>query len=228
MNNKDLIRQYVSTTGLPIPEYQFNKLNNNLKTSYLRKRLQSDNSEGGTKLEPFELLALPDDTRNNYISNLKFYRIISLLQNSKDPEKIYNILADKGIDIISQLGSGDMNHLVSVSKEPDKIINILLSNKQLISNLHPSLIRLFLRYSNEPNKIINILGNIGKESILNMNSDNLRLLLEFSKRPDKIINILLSNKDFIANLNSESIYFILKFSSKPDKIKAILTKYGKI
>jgi hypothetical protein len=36
MNNKDLITQYVGT-GIGIPRYQFNKLSNNNKTSYLKK-----------------------------------------------------------------------------------------------------------------------------------------------------------------------------------------------
>ena len=36
MDNRDLIRQYVNT-GVGIPEYQYNKLSNNNKTSYLKK-----------------------------------------------------------------------------------------------------------------------------------------------------------------------------------------------
>jgi hypothetical protein len=37
MTNKDIIKQYVDT-GLPIPEYQFNKLSPSLLKTYLRKR----------------------------------------------------------------------------------------------------------------------------------------------------------------------------------------------
>jgi hypothetical protein len=36
MDNRDLIRQYVNT-GVGIPRYQFDKLSNNNKTSYLKK-----------------------------------------------------------------------------------------------------------------------------------------------------------------------------------------------
>ena len=36
MDNRDLIRQYVNT-GIGIPRYQYDKLNNNNKTSYLKK-----------------------------------------------------------------------------------------------------------------------------------------------------------------------------------------------
>lgn len=40
MNVEDLLNQYVNT-GLSIPESQFNKLNSNMKKTYLRKRLIS-------------------------------------------------------------------------------------------------------------------------------------------------------------------------------------------
>jgi hypothetical protein len=36
MDNRDLIRQYVNT-GIGISRYQYDKLNNNNKTSYLKK-----------------------------------------------------------------------------------------------------------------------------------------------------------------------------------------------
>ena len=38
MTNKDIIKQYINK-GSSIPEYQMNKLNNNLLKSYLRKRI---------------------------------------------------------------------------------------------------------------------------------------------------------------------------------------------
>ena len=52
MTSKDLIQQYVDT-GIKISEYQFNQLNNNLRITYLRKRLMVG------KLDDYELLMLP-------------------------------------------------------------------------------------------------------------------------------------------------------------------------
>ena len=56
MTSKDLIQQYVDT-GIKISEYQFNQLNNNLRTTYLRKRLMVG------KLDDYEILMLPYDKR---------------------------------------------------------------------------------------------------------------------------------------------------------------------
>ena len=69
MTNKDLIKQYVDT-GINIPEYQFNQLNNNLKTTYLRKRLMVG------QLVDYELIILPDDKRTKYINNYEFRKSI--------------------------------------------------------------------------------------------------------------------------------------------------------
>ena len=85
MTNKDLIKQYVDT-GINIPEYQFNQLNNNLKTTYLRKRVITG------KLVDYELFLLPDDDRTKYINNLDSYGIYYLLGFSKKPDRIIDIL----------------------------------------------------------------------------------------------------------------------------------------
>ena len=85
MTSKDLIQQYVNI-GISIPEYQISQLNNNLKTTYLRKRLMVG------KLVDYEFLALPDGKRTEYINNLNSNRINILLKDSKEPDKIIDIL----------------------------------------------------------------------------------------------------------------------------------------
>lgn len=42
MNNKDLIRQYVSS-GIELDSYQINKLSNNFKRSYFKVRMRNPN-----------------------------------------------------------------------------------------------------------------------------------------------------------------------------------------
>jgi hypothetical protein len=59
MNAKFLLRKYLNT-GIPIPEYQFNKLNTNLRTTYIRKR--SIAIESGYKLQSFEIPYISQDT----------------------------------------------------------------------------------------------------------------------------------------------------------------------
>lgn len=57
MSNVDLLRQYVDT-GLCIPKNQFEKLNNNLKKTYIRKRKIA--IAEGSKMYHYELSFLPE------------------------------------------------------------------------------------------------------------------------------------------------------------------------
>ena len=124
MNNKDLIVKYVGSTGLSIPEYQFNKLNNNLKTSYLRKRIQATEASSEERLREYEFVALPEDVRTKYINNLDSNGISYLLNYSKEPDKIINILlSTKGF--INKLDSDGIYYLLKYSNEPDKIKALL-------------------------------------------------------------------------------------------------------
>jgi hypothetical protein len=59
MNAKFLLRKYLNT-GIPIPEYQFNKLNTNLRTTYIRKR--SIAIESGLNVQTFEVPYISQDT----------------------------------------------------------------------------------------------------------------------------------------------------------------------
>jgi hypothetical protein len=59
MNAKFLLRKYLNT-GIPIPEYQFNKLNTNLRTTYIRKRIIA--IESGHESQSFEEPYISKDT----------------------------------------------------------------------------------------------------------------------------------------------------------------------
>jgi hypothetical protein len=61
MRNKDIIKQYVNT-GNQITEYQFNKLNNSLLKSYLRKRFHYAHH-----LEDYEVVKMQPDMLIKYI-----------------------------------------------------------------------------------------------------------------------------------------------------------------
>ena len=166
MTNKDLLKQYVDT-GIKISEYQFNQLNNNLKTTYLRKRVIVG------KLDDYELLMLPYDKRTEYINKLDSDGIHSLLNNSKEKEKITDILLSSN-EFINKLDSDRIHLLLSYSKERDKIINIL-GNKGIkyINKLDSEGIYNLLKNSKEPEKIINILGNKGIKFVNKLKLANL-------------------------------------------------------
>ena len=67
MTNKDLIAQYVDT-GVGIPEYQINKLSNNDKKTYIRKRWINFENNGG-RLTDSEIELLSDEQRYIYYKN---------------------------------------------------------------------------------------------------------------------------------------------------------------
>jgi hypothetical protein len=101
MNNKDLISQYVDT-GLGISRYQYDKLSNNDKTSYLRKIKISIDSKP---------------------SNLKYYygeltEEVQLSMVNKDGYIIYNII-EAGIIPSEQV------QLIAVTKN-GPLINYIL------------------------------------------------------------------------------------------------------
>jgi len=183
MTNKDLIKQYVDT-GILIPEYQFNQLSNNLKTTYLRKRGIVGN------LIDYEIIMLPDDVRTKYIKKLKSNGIFNLLYYSKEPDKIKDILLSTE-GFINNLDSYGIRYLLMYSKEPEKIMNIL-GNKGIvyINKLDFYEISLLLKNSNFPEKIMNILGNKGIEFINNLDSKKINSLLKNSKEKEKISEII--------------------------------------
>lgn len=84
MTNKDLISQYVDT-GIGIPEYQFDKLSNNDKKTYLRKRLI------GGVVNNFEFDMLSDEQKTKYIdivmqNHNKYSNVISVNQFEMLPD----------------------------------------------------------------------------------------------------------------------------------------------
>ena len=122
MTAKELISQYVDT-GLKLPEYQVNKLSNQDKKTYIRKRLIAVQSRG--YLDWYEMELLNPDERDTYISNLNSYDIDRLLENSSNKDKAINLLLNNDI-LISKLDSFDIYGLLIDSSDRDKIINILL------------------------------------------------------------------------------------------------------
>jgi hypothetical protein len=88
------------------------------------------------------------------INKLGLTNLIFLLMYSTEPEKIINILGNKGIEYINKLHSPAISKLLKYSKEPEKIMNIL-GNKgiEFIDNLNLYGIRELLKYSKEKDKI---------------------------------------------------------------------------
>jgi len=92
-----------------------------------------------------------------FINNLNSDSIYFLLKHSEEPERVINLLGDKGNEYIGKLKYNTMINLFLDSKEPKKIINILLNNNIFISNLDNDGIYKIFMYSDEPQKVLSIL-----------------------------------------------------------------------
>jgi len=69
MNNRDLLKQYVDT-GLAIGRTQYDKLPDNLKITYLRKRMIAANQDDDNRLSSYEILGVPDSYRGEMVRYL--------------------------------------------------------------------------------------------------------------------------------------------------------------
>ena len=89
MNAKFLLRKYLNT-GEPIPEYQFNKLNTNLRTTYIRKR--SIAIESGDYVQTFEVPYISQDTWIKSLEKNQLY--IQYIKNPTPKVQMYAVEKD--------------------------------------------------------------------------------------------------------------------------------------
>ena len=173
-------------------------------------------------------MLLPEKERNNYISNLDSKGAEILLKYSKEPEKVINILGDKGKEYISNLDSGGIEDLLSYSKDFEKVINILGDKgKKFISNLDLYKKRILLKNSQYNEKFMYRLLR-DKEYLKFLNSGlhgemEIDTILLNSENPDKVLNMLGDKKDDVIDrlYNTQRIGKIEAFisnSKAPDKL----------
>jgi len=90
MSNKLLIQQYVAT-GAVLSQHQLNQLSDNLKKSYLRRRLQQYGAANGWmsySLKPYEIALIDDESLGKYISNLSPAQVTELLDNALSSSEV--------------------------------------------------------------------------------------------------------------------------------------------
>ena len=123
MSNKKLIQQY-ATTGIDLPEYQFYKLSDNIKKSYLRSRINGYHHED-SPLSEFEMENIklaPEESIKQYLTKIPSYalgtkyflKVNGGLNNSlPDTNFILNIdFNDVGRYIKSDMGDDDIESLL--------------------------------------------------------------------------------------------------------------------
>lgn len=168
-------------------ENQTNILNPKQQLRVVRIKIQNK-----IELTGDEFLLLPEKERNNYISNLGSKGAEILLQYSKEPEKIINILLNNK-EFMSNLDYGGIYNLVRYSKEPEKVFKLLGDKgKEFISDFGDSDgIKLLLQYSKARDKIVNVLLS-NKEFVSNLDKDgfvNMIIYSDSDETREKIFNV---------------------------------------
>ena len=218
MNNKDLIKQYVSTSGLSIPEHQFNQLNNNLKTSYLRKRIQAGETSRKLYLKDFEIIALPDDVRTNYIDKLSIDNLYDTLRYSNNSYRFYNEVLKNKKNF--RMTDSDFTDLLVFANDSDGIAKIMIDVYN--GNLSMEQIRKILICVLEPLQIKQL---IEKKQPLVISDDLSKFdyLTTHTTNPSEVNKILIDY--FKDKLTDEMIYLLLRNSKEPLYIDALIRKY---
>ena len=215
MNNKDLIKKYVGSTGLSIPEYQFNKLNNNLKTSYLRKRIQATQNSSKHYLKDYEIIALPDEAKINYINGLSDDNKLLMFQKSTKPKELYDEISNYGE---LQLSDYDFNHMLMFAYDTDGIGKIMIDYYD--GDLGDEQINKILMNSLEP---FNTMKLIKEKQPIELTHYSMSTLLKNSVNQDEISLIAIDY--FKEDLAIGNILMILLYTKRPIYFDSLIRKY---
>ena len=135
---------------------------NNSKNIYRKIEAYLSNSKAPDKL--LQLFDLKDE----YLEHMTRNDIKRVLEKTKVPYKVINVLGDKGKQFISNLDSKGIEDLLTYSKEPEKVIDALGDKvKQFISNLDSKGIIFLLSLSKNFEKTKQILIKYGHEGFFN-------------------------------------------------------------
>jgi len=210
MNNKDLIAQYVDT-GLRIPEYQYTKLPNWGKKTYIRKRLiatkmGSISDDSGRNLDRYELMLLDKDVLPKYLKNRIDYGV-----NLQSFE--FDLLTGDKLkhDYIYNLGEYGIGKMVESYSNTEQIIELILKirgTKEHGNNIFSDIMRYSSDKDQTANKIIDVKGDkLNKHDIVGLiyYGINKSQIAERIAKLGKGINLLHS----LGGLDSEDALHIL-------------------
>jgi hypothetical protein len=240
MDNKDLIKQYADI-GQSIGRYQFNQLPDNIKITYLRKRMiaiaqynNNINNDGDDEnntfeeeelLNSYEILGAPESYRSE---------IIKYLLNKMQP--YFDKLDDNlKIEIIPDWGyyhgyvSPILKKIVKSDVWDSRIDNIIIDlsqNEKFLKHLNKATLKIIMSNVVNPSKVFSYLGNRGKQfkndetkSLENavdavINSNSPQALFKFFNNE--------SVNEYFYNLEPKQKAYKLSFSNNPKDMLYIL------
>ncbi len=203
MTPEDLIRQYI-TTGQIIPKYQYDKLSNNEKKSYIKQRLVAAGQHSNYQIKDYEVLGLPPEDGKKIMSSLDKMNAVQMMSSSTNIR-----------ELLPYIDTNVIKYFKDRSGAPDF--------KQLRGS---AFLLDALKDQEEPELIINLFTNEEKinfrqktESDYDIYSD----ILERTKQPIKIFNAIGLNMFKILEQKNDYYYHnILKNNNNPNDIITLL------
>ena len=238
MTNKDIVKQYVDT-GICIPEYQMDKLNEGLLKTYLRKRIINATQEFKDDIKDYEYLKLNNEQKTQALDyKVRNNEVLTLKEFLNSPEEfktlMINTFADKRVDWEDddfdwKMGGEDLganlNWLISQDKS-DTVIKLLLDNKKFYKILNREMIEKLLSNINTT-ETLSMFGAKGERYKKEFNtgilhSKDLRDMLTYSHNPEITLKFY-DGMDLKMNFRKEDLSSMLIHSYKP---KSILKIFG--
>jgi hypothetical protein len=213
MTARELITQYVDT-GIRLPEYQVNKLNNQDKKTYIRKRLLAvKNSEYHADiLAEYEFNLLTKELEEKYMSNLVLLGLRHFIEKAKDKDAVIN----KILTLNNNLGDFDIAFLFKTATDKEYVINRILSSDKLINKLkYPTTINLVDNAKNKES-VINRLLSLDK-----LDGFTIGYLIRVNDDKESVINRILSSDNLINNLDSNGVYYLLMYGKDKEEVYTI-------
>lgn len=158
MDNKDLIKQYVDT-GQQIGKYQFNRLPDNMKVTYLRKRIIATEQDEDYKLNRYEMVGAPESYKPEMVKYLlsKMETYFSMCDYEKTEDEKFNFKYGDLNPVVADIMRGD-----ETSPKNDIIIIEFTHNPKFLESLNKKTIYRILNYSANPEKVFPYLGSMGE------------------------------------------------------------------
>tara|TARA_R110000782_G_scaffold21110_1_gene56887 strand:- start:5374 stop:6195 length:822 start_codon:yes stop_codon:yes gene_type:complete len=190
MNNKDLLQQYADT-GLEIPFYQLNKLSDNLKITYLRKRMLADDQTDDIELNRQDVLITPQSFMGVMGEHL-IGKMSAFFEVNEE------LIASASDDYVFAFKYGETNpvlpYLLRVGDpdiRADNFIILFSKNERFIKNLNKLSINRILTRAADPQRVFSNLGSVVGDYITNKASKYEDIFTDviYSSAPDKVIDI---------------------------------------
>ena len=224
MDNKDLIRQYIDT-GQPIGKYQFDKLADNMKVTYLRKRMIAYQQDEDYKLNRYEIFGAPESYRpiivKYLLSQMSEFFNDNMLDSTGEGDDFYYTYGDVN-PVVYYLLKGD----TSGDSRVDDYIIAFTQDERFIKFMNKATAYRILLKCENPSRVFSYLGNVGRK-YKNLKMQNIPKAAEdviYASNPTNLIEFLGRDEllSFFKNMEPNQKAYRLSNASNPKALLPIL------